>query len=61
LTELCPRNKSGKLKNKIHKNDGKELRNEPSTERRFGQELRHLEKIVREAYLNPSGFSFSPS
>jgi hypothetical protein len=61
LTYLCPRNTSGKLKNKIHKNEGRDLRNEPSMERRFGQELRHLEKIVREAYLNPSGFSSSPS
>jgi hypothetical protein len=61
LTDLRPRNASGKLKKKNHKNEGKELRNEPSMERRFGQELRHLEKIVREAYLNPSGFSFSPS
>lgn len=61
LTDLCPRNTSGKLKKKIHKNEGKELRNEPSKERRFGQELRHLEKVVREAYLNPGGFRFTPS
>jgi hypothetical protein len=59
LTDLCPRNTSGKLKKKIHKNEGKELRNEPSMERRFGQELRRLEKIVREAVLNPSVFPFS--
>jgi hypothetical protein len=55
---LLPRNASGKFKNKVHKNDGKSLRNEASVERRFGQQVRHLEKIVRKAYLNPSEFSF---
>jgi hypothetical protein len=57
MTENMSSNSSVKINEtdkKIHKNDGKVLRADPSPERKFGMQMRRLIKLVCQAFLNPS-------